>query len=324
MRLSASALLVLASAVCVVPPLASAEPILFGTPHNVSELNTAYEDRNAAFSADGLEVFFVSDRPGSVNDDFDIWHASRDARSDPFATPVNLSVVNSPGREATPFLSSDGLTLYFARGWTRHTQSYDVYTATRADRWSLFSEPVELVTVNAAGSDGGAVLAADGLSLYLVHNAFEPPPREDLYVSSRGTAGQPFGAPVRIDELSTDDMERDPWVSADGLSLYFVSNRGGAHFGDYDIFLSQRVSADDAWGSPVRISGIHTTEHEGSPFFDASAGLLYFHSNGLRGEGGMDIWAAAPVPEPVSVIFIGGAFAGVVAWRRRTRRERSD
>ena len=33
----------------------------------------------------------------------------------------------------------------------------------------------------------------------------------------------------RIDELSTDSDERDPWLSPDGRELYFSSDRSGQY-----------------------------------------------------------------------------------------------
>ena len=35
----------------------------------------------------------------------------------------------------------------------------------------------------------------------------------DLYIATRPTLADPFGAPVRIDELATLAPEADPWLS---------------------------------------------------------------------------------------------------------------
>jgi len=299
---------------------AAAEPMLFSAPVNLTEINTPFSDRNPTFSADGLELLFISDRPGSQ--DYDIWYASRTHAALPFGTPVNVSEINSPGREATPCLSSDGLTLYFARGWTGHTQSYDVYAAVRPDRSSAFSAPELVAEVQSPMSDGGPFISADGLALYLVYDADFPPPMEDLYVATRSAPGDPFSTPARIDELSTDNMERDPWVSADGLSMYFVSNRDGTHFGDYDIYLSERASVGQPFGEAVKVFGVSSVEHDGSPFYDENTGSLYFHSNGFGGEGDVDIWVSRVVPEPSSVVLMLSGFGAVVARRLRRRPKR--
>lgn len=46
-----------------------------------------------------------------------------------------------------------------------------------------------------------------------------------------------------------------PTLSKDGLSLYFRSNRSGG-YGDFDIYVSQRGSLNDPWGTPVNLGSI--------------------------------------------------------------------
>jgi len=308
---------------CLLASPVLALPLQFFPPVPVAELNTAHSDRNPTLSPDGLEVFFISTRAGGVGDQ-DIWRATRADPYSPFGTPVNLAEVNTPGREASPSLSANGLVLYWALGWTGHTESFDIYAATRPDISSPFGAPAAVTEVNSAGSDGSPRASADGLALYLVHNAEVGPPREDLYVATRDDPGDPFGTPVRIDELSTDDMERSPWVSADGLSMYFVSNRAGTHFGDYDIFLTERTASDQPWGAPTRLSGVRSVENDGGPYFDEPSGLLFLSSNGFYGGHGgneaMDIYVAQAVPEPATSSLLLAGFAATVAIRRRSKR----
>src|SRR6266704_1047693 len=52
--------------------------------------------------------------------------------------------------------------------------------------------------------------------------------------------------------INTTFTETGPALSKDGLSLYFYSNRPGG-FGGNDIWVSQRESANDAWGTPVNL-----------------------------------------------------------------------
>ena len=51
----------------------------------------------------------------------------------------------------------------------------------------------------------------------------------DLYVASRATEADAFGSPTLITEpgigISTADREENPFVSADGCELLFLSNR---------------------------------------------------------------------------------------------------
>jgi hypothetical protein len=85
----------------------------YGPRAPVVELNSTSVDRQPAIRRDGLEIFFASDRPGTLGA-IDLWVATRASTSDPWSTPVNLGpVVNSPQVDARPALSFDGTTLYF-------------------------------------------------------------------------------------------------------------------------------------------------------------------------------------------------------------------
>jgi Tol biopolymer transport system component len=79
----------------------------------VTELNTASLERQPSISKNGLEIFFASDRPGTLGA-IDLWVATRARTSDPWSAPVNLgATVNSTQTDARPAISFDGTTLYF-------------------------------------------------------------------------------------------------------------------------------------------------------------------------------------------------------------------
>ena len=64
-------------------------------------------------SADGLTLFFNSDRPGGSGS-YDLWVTTRRTTSDPWGPPANLGpIVNSPAVEWCASISADGSTLYF-------------------------------------------------------------------------------------------------------------------------------------------------------------------------------------------------------------------
>lgn len=86
----------------------------FGPASLVPELNTPFLDIRAKIRRDGLEIFFESDRPGSIRGSQDIYTATRASTSLPWSKPVNLGlVVNTSLVEGGPALSFDGTELYF-------------------------------------------------------------------------------------------------------------------------------------------------------------------------------------------------------------------
>jgi hypothetical protein len=52
----------------------------------------------------------------------------------------------------------------------------------------------------------------------------------DLFYARRAKDTDPFGPPVPITDLNSDDTdERDPWISVDGKHFFFSSDRSGDH-----------------------------------------------------------------------------------------------
>lgn len=87
----------------------------FGPPSLVLELSTPYMDYQPVLRKDGLELFFASNRPGSIGTYPDLWTSTRVSTLDPWSPPVSLGLlVNSDQYDFHPTLSFDGTTLIFA------------------------------------------------------------------------------------------------------------------------------------------------------------------------------------------------------------------
>jgi hypothetical protein len=83
-------------------------PVNLGTP-----VNSSGNDGEAVLTADGLTLFFNSDRPGGSGN-YDLWVSTRRTTRDPWGPPRNLGrSVNTPAIEWCSSLSADGSTLYF-------------------------------------------------------------------------------------------------------------------------------------------------------------------------------------------------------------------
>jgi hypothetical protein len=81
---------------------------------------------------DGLEIFFVSNRPGSIANSQDLWVATRETVFDAWSEPINLgSPVNTELVDVQPYISSDRETLFFASTRPGALGSADIYMSTR-------------------------------------------------------------------------------------------------------------------------------------------------------------------------------------------------
>jgi Tol biopolymer transport system component len=102
----------------------------FGTPTQVSTVNTPSNEYLPAPTPDELILYFGSDRPDSpAKGSFDIWVTSRASSSASFDPPTNVQELNTSGTEYPSWISPDNCRLYFTRTGTDGTNK--IYIATR-------------------------------------------------------------------------------------------------------------------------------------------------------------------------------------------------
>ena len=83
---------------------------------------------------DGLEIFFTSNRPGSIANSQDIWVATRETVFDAWSEPINLgSPLNSALVDVQAYISSDRETLFFASNRPSGGPT-DIYMSTRTKK----------------------------------------------------------------------------------------------------------------------------------------------------------------------------------------------
>lgn len=125
-------------------------------------LNTAGNDFDPAFSADGRWLYFFSNRPGGVGGD-DLYRAPVLADGG-FGEAVNLGAgVNSPGDEWAPTPALDGRALLFASDGFGGLGGHELLVA----RWDghAFVAPRPAPGVNTAADEFDAAWLGDGASL---------------------------------------------------------------------------------------------------------------------------------------------------------------
>ena len=298
-------LIVLVFALGMIAKVAKAD-FFFGTPTSVGEtVNSSYNDFNPNISADGLSLYFISNRTGGVGGTgmyagCDIWVTTRETTDDPWGIPVNLGpTINTPGGEFGVSISSDGLSLYFDMWQPGSSNSEDLYVATRATIDDDWSNPVSLgPTVNSSADDCYVNISADELALYFVANRSGGYGGYDLWVTKRETIYAPWGAPVNLGpNVNTSSGEGHPAISPDGRVFFFVSTSRPGGYGNEDIWMTRRATTDDAWGEPVNLGPtINSPVWEGFPNVSADGSTLYFrYSQTGRYQGG-DIWQVPIIP----------------------------
>jgi Tol biopolymer transport system component len=103
----------------------------FGPATLIPELSSAAGDQRPTISHDGKEIFFHSNRSGSIAGTNDIWTSTRPTLFDPWEPPTNVSELNTAFADAQPTLSSDGDTLIFNSNRPGGFGANDLYVVTR-------------------------------------------------------------------------------------------------------------------------------------------------------------------------------------------------
>jgi len=115
-------------------------------------INTKYWESHASISSDGKTLYFTSNRKGGYGG-LDIYKSEKTDNGD-WGPAENLgNVINSIYNEDTPFITTDGKTLYFSSLGHYNMGGYDIFYSTLSEngRWST---PVNLgPPVNTTGDD---------------------------------------------------------------------------------------------------------------------------------------------------------------------------
>jgi hypothetical protein len=278
---------------------------VFGTPTNLdTPVNSSYPDAGPSISADGLELYFMDyivsapPRPGGYGS-IDIWIATRATKDNPWEEPVNLgSTVNSSSLDFTPCISPDKLTLYFASNRSGGYGNHDLWVTTRPTVSDPWGEAVNLgPTVNSSNGDRGPSISADGLSLFIFSDRPGGSGSQDLWVTTRAIISEPWGTPVNLGPIvNSSDRDYNPDISADGLWLFFQSNRPGGYGGN-DLWVTTRDTIDGEWSTPVNLGPtVNSSASDHHPSISSDGSILFFSSARPGGLGHEDIWQASLIP----------------------------
>jgi len=201
------------------------------TEPEIASFSGKYRDFNPSISPDGSKLFFISNRP--IDDkkkaDLDIWMVEKNG--DGWSEPKNIGEpVNTKGWELACSVANDG-SIYFST--TGISGNPDLYVSKFEN--GKYQKPESLGdSINTPNAETDPFIApdqsyilfasqgrSDGLSEAGASISY---PRGDLYISfnknGKWTAAKNLGA-----EINSTAEESNPFVSHDGKTLYFTSER---------------------------------------------------------------------------------------------------
>jgi hypothetical protein len=206
-------------------------------PFDPAQVDTSFDsagnETKLSMTADGLYAVVGSDRTGSAQ--VDVWEASRPTVDDNWSTMTrtHTMAVNTAVADHDPTVSADGLRLYVApASGTQH-----ISVATRADRTSNFSAPVELTELTSGSGDADPSPTPDEQILLFASNrpgVVSDPMPPNVYYATRASSTGAFDPPMIVPDINSDMPEGDPHLSTDGCRIYFARDIGT----NFEIFVA--------------------------------------------------------------------------------------
>ncbi|MGB3618433.1 MAG: OmpA family protein, partial [Catalinimonas sp.] len=196
------------------------------------------------------------------------------------------ATLNSSFTEMSPLINADNTTLIYTavrpdadkQGAAAHEAIYSAQGSLNDwhDNQRLDLGGKQQVGAVAVSPDGQSMLLYDGSS----HKG-------DLFQAElRGTDWE---GPLPLEvPINSRHRETGASLSADGQTIYFASDRPGG-YGGLDLWSISR-DARSQWGRPRNLGpSINTEADEAAPFIHPDGRTLYFHADGARSVGGLDI-----------------------------------
>lgn len=263
-------------------------------------INTALPELRPTISADGNLLFFISENDphntkyNSVRNSQDIWYSERDSTGKwggafHLEAPLNTYFYN-----AVFWISPDNNRILIRNAFVNGDYVGNGVSMCYRTSNGNWSKPNALKIKNYnnydKGRQNGATMAHDGKTLLLYLSPVKGSQENDIYacfLEPDGTWTEPKSLGKKINLPQYDEMT--PYLAADGVTLYFSSNRPGG-LGDNDIWMARRLDSTwQKWSDPVNLGSPINTE-DWDAFFTLDAGGEYaYMSTSLNTMGESDI-----------------------------------
>jgi len=161
---------------------------------------------------------------------------------------------------------------------------------------NVWSEPVAINKyINTSHYEPSGFVNSRDSAIYFSSSKGSKDGSLDLFVSRRGDNGK-WGDPQRLSSIINTDQDEDaPFLTKDGMTLYF-SSRGHDGMGGYDVYRCQYNPATRSWSRPINL-GFPTNSPADDIYFvsNDSTSMGYVSSNRMGTLGWMDIFQVRPL-----------------------------
>jgi len=253
--------------------------VVWGIPVALVNVQSTADDWEPALSPDGTMLVFNSDRVAGEQRLF----VSLDAQG-VWLSPTQITSLNQAGSNTEGGAwNASGTELYFSSNRSGNDQLYvSVYDG-------QFQSPT--VAPGLAGvSAVGPCLRGDGLEIVFNTGGSA---QTDLMHATRSSVTAAWDPPTPVTELNTSVDEGWPTLTADGLTIYFESNRVA---GQADIYQATRAALDQPFGPATPVVELSDPMFEdGDPDLSSDGRRMLIGSKRQGGAGASDLFEATRV-----------------------------
>ena len=137
--------------------------------------------------------------------------------------------------------------------------------------------------LSSAGFEAKPDISHDRLTLYFASDNGNAAFDLDIFVATRPTVDDPFGAPATVSVLNfLGERDHTPTTSADERFMIFSSSRPGG-LGSDDAWMSTRKKRTDPWGAPVHVPELSSVARDMGFSMTPDGLKVYLSSNRISG-----------------------------------------
>lgn len=208
-----------------------------------------------------------------------------------FGMPLPIAELSSTSFDRDPFLSADELTIWYSNGGAQSQGGGDVFKATRASLTAAFGTPARDASFSSSDGVESKMSMTDSRTFAVVASTKGGGAGlSDLWQTSRANTSASWGPLMRTQVMALDTAanELDPFVTGDGLQLYYSPVTPAPQH----IVVAKRATTSDSFGNVADVTPLNTTGDNFDPMLIAGGRVIVFASSRPGSQASDNIWYA--------------------------------
>ncbi|MEZ4837733.1 hypothetical protein [Flavobacterium sp.] len=238
-------------------------------------LSNYYHIRDFTISSNQNEAYFTIVSPNEKLSAIAIIKKVKDQWSKP-----ELVSFTGKYKDLEPFLSSDGLKLYFASNRPLREngkiKDFDIWYVERKNNQSEWSAPINIGNPINTSADEFYPTVASNKNLYYTSDSDKSMGKDDIFMSVWN--GKNYENPIRLDEnINSKGYEFNAYISPDETFLIYTIYGSPDGLGSGDLYISFK-DENGNWKKSFNLKEFNSDSMDYCPFYDASTQTLFFTS----------------------------------------------